>query len=417
MIKKLKYKFVLINMILVTTIVVVIFVSVYAATQQRLVRDSMATLQRTIMDDVRGEPHKKDIFEPKNDPGFTSIATFVVSLDENNNIVNAHGPLYDLSDQETLKEIVRICLINDNDAGTITAVDTNLRYFRQYTVTGTKIAFMDRRVELSTLSSLVITSVLVGTGSLGVFFLISLFLGKWALRPVEKAWEQQRQFVADASHELKTPLTVILANAGIVLSHRQSKVQDQAKWIEYIQTEATRMNTLVDNLLLLARTDDAKSNIILSRLNLSDRIYGALLPFEPVAFEQNKNLIANIDPNLYVKGDENKLNQLLVILLDNAIKYSDEQGTITVSLTETKERKVVLSVTNTGTPIPQDQIEHIFDRFYRVDESRSREQGGYGLGLAIAQSIAQRHNAVIDVQSSPAFGTTFSVIFQGVASA
>ncbi len=417
MIKTLKYKFVLINMILITTILGIIFITVYVSTQQRLVRDSMGTLQHTIMEDDHGEPPKKEIIVPKKEPDFMPIATFVVNLDEKNNVINAHGPLYDLSDQETLNQIVQICLASNKNVGTITLANSNLRYLRQSTETGTKIAFADRNIEKSTLSSLIMTSIFAGIGSLGVFFVISMFLGKWALRPVEKAWEQQKQFVADASHELKTPLTVILANAGIVLSHRQSTVQDQAKWIEYIQTEAIRMNTLVDNLLFLAKTDDAKSNLILSRLNLSDTVYGALLPFESIIFEQEKNLDTNINPNLYVNGDENKLNQLLVILLDNAIKYSDERGTISVNLNETAEHKVVLSVSNTGAHIPQDQLEHIFDRFYRVDESRAREQGGYGLGLAIAEGIALTHNARIAVQSSEGSGTTFSVIFNSMLSA
>ncbi len=417
MIYKLKYKFVLINMTLVTIILLIIFVSVYVSTQQRLVGDSMAVLQRTIMQDNHGQPPKKDLIGPKRDPEFMPIATFMVTLDQNNHIVNAHGPLYDLSDQETLKEIINICLADKNDAGTIKVADGNLRYLRRNIENGTNIAFMDRNVELSTLSSLIMTSILLGVLSLVVFFLISLFLAKWALRPVEKAWEQQRQFVADASHELKTPLTVILAIAGIVLANRQSTVEDQSKWIEYIQTEATRMNTLVDNLLYLAKTDDAEYNIILSRLNLSDTVYGAILPFESLVFEQNKNLVTNIKPDLYVDGDETRLNQLLAILLDNAIKYADDRGTISVNLQETNDHKVVLSVTNTGSYIPQDKIEHIFDRFYRVDESRAREQGGYGLGLAIAQSIALTHNAGIDVQSSEGTGTTFSVIFYRAAAA
>jgi len=415
MIKKLKYKFILINMILITIVLGSIFITVYVSTQQRLVRDNMEALQNAIMEDRRGGEFHKPIFGAKDDPGFMHIPTFVVSLDENNNIIDARGALYDLSDQEAINTIVQECLASEKDSGII--ADADLRYLRQSSEMGTKIAFVDRKMEIRTLSSLILTSVAVGTGSLIVFFFISLFLAKWALRPVEKAWEQQQQFVADASHELRTPLTVILANAGIVLSHRDSTVQDQSKWIEYIQTEATRMNTLVDNLLFLARTDDAKNKIIPMRINLSDAVYGELLPFESVIYEQEKEMETQIAPDLYVNGDENKLKQLVAILLDNAIKYSDERGKISVSLKESPERKVVLSVANTGTPIPADQIDSIFDRFYRADESRSREQGGYGLGLSIAQSIALMHNAKISVQSAKDSGTVFSVIFSGVSPA
>jgi signal transduction histidine kinase len=255
------------------------------------------------------------------------------------------------------------------------------------------------------------TSLLVGICSLGVFFIISLFLGKWALRPVERAWEQQKQFVADASHELKTPLTVILANASIVLSHMKSTVQDQAKWIEYIQTEAIRMTTLVDNLLFLAKTDDNKTNTILNRINISDIVFGALLPFESVAFEQDKKLVMEITPDLYINGDEGKIQQLIGILVDNAFKYSDENGTIKVNLTDNTDNKIKLSVTNSGAFIPQDQVDHIFERFFRVDKSRVRQQGGYGLGLSIAESIVKMHKAKIFVQSTRETGTNFTIVF------
>ncbi|MEN6460713.1 MAG: ATP-binding protein [Syntrophomonas sp.] len=413
MIKRLKYKFVLINMVLITMVLMAIFIAVYASTQQRLVRDSMDILQRTLMEENHDQPIRRELAGPKKEPGFTPAPTFVVTLDANNNIVSAQGNLFDLSNQESLKAIVKQCLANDKSSGIISG--ENLRYLKQVTGTRTKIAFMDRSMESNTLSTLIITSILVGVVSLGVFFLISLFLGGWALRPVEKAWAQQRKFVADASHELRTPLSVILANAGIVLSHPQSTIQDQAKWIEYIQMEANRMNVLVENLLFLARSDDAPSSIVLSRLNLSETVYGAILPFESVVFEQEKELEINIAPEIYVNGNEDKLRQLLAILLDNAIKYSHDKGKITVSIQKTSEHQAVLSVINRGVPIPHDQIEHIFDRFYRVDESRAREQGGYGLGLAIAQSIVLMHNAEITVKSSEESGTIFAVTFNSLA--
>lgn len=414
MIKKLKYKFVFINMILITIVLVSIFITVYVSTQQRLVRDSIETLQHALMEDQNAGAVSNEILGPGKKPGFTPVPTFVVSLDEDSNIIDAHGALYDLSDQEALNEIVKSCLANEKDSGII--ADAGLRYLRQSSGTETKIAFVDRNMETSTLSSLVLTSVSVGAGSLIVFFIISLFLGGWALRPVEKAWGQQKKFVADASHELRTPLSVILANTGIVLSHKDSTVQEQAKWIEYIQAEATRMNSLVNDLLFLAGTDDARNKIITSPVNLSDAVYGELLPFEPVIYEQEKEMEVFITPDLYVKGDESRLKQLTAILVDNAIKYSDERGKISVTLKEGPEHKVVLSVTNTGSPIPADQTENIFDRFYRADEARSRETGGYGLGLSIAQSIVLMHDARITVQSSADAGTTFSVLFSGVSS-
>lgn len=414
MIKKLKYKFVLINMLLIAIVLIGIFIAFYASTQQRLVRDSMDMLERTLMRENHEPPVRRELAgPPKNEPGFTPAPAFVVVLDAEDNIIFTQGELFDLSDQQYLKTIVEQCLADDKNSGTISG--ESLRYLKQKTASGTKIAFVDRSMEINTLSTLIITSLLVGILSLAVFFLISLYLGGWALRPVEKAWAQQKKFVADASHELRTPLTVILANIDIVQSQPQSLVRDQAKWLEYIQMEAQRMNVLIENLLFLARTDDAQSHIVMSCLNLSETVYGAILPFESVAFEQEKELETNIAAEVYVNGDENKLKQLVGILVDNALKYSLEKGKITVNLEETGEHKAILSVINRGIPIPHDQIEHIFDRFYRVDESRSREQGGYGLGLAIAQSIAMMHNAEITVKSSEDSGTIFSVVFSSLA--
>lgn len=411
MIKKLKFKFVLTNMLLVSLVLLVTFIVVYESTRERLERESISLLQRTVSQGDMNVPLKEELGPSLQNSDFKPMPTFTVTLDAGENITEAKGALFDLSDREALNEIVALCLKSDSDSGII--ADENLRYLKQGISSGTRIAFVDRSFETGTLSSLLKTSILVGTGSLAAFFLISLFLARLALRPAAKAWEQQKQFVADASHELKTPLTVILANTGILLSHKEQTVGEQAKWIEYIQTEAARMSTLVENLLFLAKTDDVKSRPVLTRVNISDLVWNSILPFESVAFEQNKNLESDIEPDLFINGDEYRLKQLVGILLDNGCKYANDKGTITVKLSENSEHRVVLAVNNTGSTIPRDQVEHIFERFFRVDKSRARQQGGYGLGLAIADSIVKMHQARISVQSTPEAGTTFAVTFPG----
>lgn len=288
--------------------------------------------------------------------------------------------------------------------------DLNLRFLRRDFGGEIKIAFADRTNELDSMQSLFLISLVVGGGGLVAFFFISLFLSGWALRPAEKAWEQQRQFVADASHELKMPLTVILANAGILLAHRQDTIQQQLKWVENTQVEATRMKKLVDDLLFLAKSDDASIPLVQSKLNFSDTVWSCLLPLESMAFEQGVVINTNIEPDLDVTGDAAQLRQLVLILLDNACKYAGKKGTVTVTLTR-EQKKVCLKVNNTGTVIPALDLSHIFKRFYRVDKSRAREQGGYGLGLAIAQKIAGNHQAKITAESKEAQGTTFIVHF------
>jgi two-component system sensor histidine kinase CiaH len=273
----------------------------------------------------------------------------------------------------------------------------------------TEIAFYDLTSEKNIMYNLILTFSLVGLASLAAFFVISLYLAKWALKPVEKSWEQQRQFIADASHELKTPLTVILANIDVLLAHKTETIQSQLKWLDYIKTEASRMIVLVNDLLFLAKSDQSKDTIISSSVDFSDLVLSCVLPFESVAYEQGKNLQIDVKPNITLLGDKGKLTQLIAILLDNAFKYSDEKGTIKVVLKK-KQEKTILEITNSGEPIPAKHIPYLFERFYRADESRSRSCGGYGLGLAIAQNIANIHHGKILVKSTKQDGTTFSVI-------
>ena len=272
----------------------------------------------------------------------------------------------------------------------------------------TQIAFCDRSWEQASLWRLVINSLLIGAGALVVFFLISLFLSHLALKPVEEAWRQQRQFVADASHELKTPLTVILANTGIVEGHSGDTVASQAKWISYIREEAQRMKGLVEDMLFLARHDDARQPAKFQPCSLSDLVTGCVLRFESVAFEAGVELESDIQPGLTLQGDADCLERLVMILLDNGVKYAGEPGRVERTLRRRQERPV-LAVTNTGPPIPPEHLEHLFQRFYRVDGSRSRKEGGYGLGLAIAQTIVQDHRGQIEVTSGERKGTCFTV--------
>ncbi len=231
------------------------------------------------------------------------------------------------------------------------------------------------------------------------------------LGPVKEAWRSQKQFVADASHELKTPITVILANAGILLGHKDSTIREQQKWVEYISAEAGRMKELVENMLFLTRSDTEGNHTVRSSVNLSDVVVSCLLVFESVAFESGLKLNGEVAPELYVNGNEGELKQLVMILLDNACKYTEEKGSVTVIL-ERSQDKVRLSVNNTGDGIRPEDLPHLFERFYRADKSRARNQGGYGLGLAIARQIVVNHKGKITVESNPKNGTTFRVQLQ-----
>jgi len=410
MIRKLKLKFVAINMILITIILIITFITLYAATSKRIIFENTEMMRRLLehKSSFNFPKRERGGLKPKQD-GPPPINIFYVEIDSSNNIKNIVGESNIVSDETILEKIINISLNSTKESGVI--YGENLRFLKQNTDTGITIIFADRNNEIKVLYSIIKVSMLVGFFSLIIFFAISVFLANWILKPTEKSWQQQKQFLADASHELKTPLTVILTNADIVLSHKKDTVANQSKWVEHIQTEAKRMSTLINELLFLAKNEDTKTNVIFSVLNFSDIVWNSLLPFESVIYEQGKFLESKIQSDIMIYGEKNKLSQLIVILLDNACKYSNENTTIEISLSENQD-KIKLSVTDVGNTISQNDIEHIFERFYRVDKSRSRENGGYGLGLSIAQSIVNIHNGKISVQSGQS--TTFTVIFPSI---
>lgn len=243
----------------------------------------------------------------------------------------------------------------------------------------------------------------------------STLLARLVTRPVERAWEQQRRFVADASHELKTPLTVIIASNDILKGRPDLTVGEQMRWIEGTAAEATRMRGLIEDMLTLAR--DEESNARESRqddeeLDLSALVGQASLAFDAVAFEAGVEVREDIAPGLGVRGDRASLERLVKTLLDNAVKYAGAGGVVQVRLVAGHKGRPVLTVNNTGPAIPKQELPHVFDRFWRSDAARTHKSGGgYGLGLAIAKSIAESHGARISVTSTEQEGTTFTVAF------
>lgn len=239
-------------------------------------------------------------------------------------------------------------------------------------------------------------------------FGLSFFLARMSLRPVEHAFSEQQRFVQDASHELKTPLTVILANLSILKSHPTATIHEEVLWIQNTETEARRMQELTERLLFLAKADTKKLPPRSEVLSLSTLVESASLPFTALAFERKLSLALDIAPALSVRGDAQTLAQLLAILLDNALKYAAPGTEVTVRLCRQKKH-ALLSVHNNGELIPADALPRLFDRFFRVDKSRARAAGGYGLGLSIAKTIANAHGGDIRAESTAEHGTVFTV--------
>ncbi len=238
---------------------------------------------------------------------------------------------------------------------------------------------------------------------------ISKYLIDKALEPVEHTWKDQKQFIADASHELKTPLTVILANLKILKKYDNYE-NDQIKWIENTELETKRMKDLVEEMLFLAKKDANNMNFNLEKVNFSELVEEVALTFESIAFENDLNIVfKKMTEDLLIHGDKNQLKRLAIILMDNACKYSKPHNDIDIKLYE-KEKRIIFSVTSIGPPIDENCANKIFERFVRESKSRSRNsEGGYGLGLAIAKTIVENHNGKIYWKNYENKGNTFIV--------
>ena len=393
MIRKLQIKFVAMCMVLVTAVLAVVFVAVFLSAKQNIEVISHQVLERVMQDDT---PSSRPDLGPNRDGEEVLLPYFTVNLWDYNGVYRAlvtGGTYANLQDTAELEAILSDCLQQGQPEGTIHSY--GLRYMRQDYGLYQRLAFVDMSMEQATLQELMGSYLQIGLAALVLLLGVSILLARWATRPVARAWQQQRQFLSDASHELKTPLTVILSNAELL----EAAPLDArpARWADNIHSEAKQMKSLVEKMLTLARADNAVHTAVMAETSLSDLATDCVLAFEPVAFEAGKPLESDIAPDVTVTGDADKLRQLVGVLLDNAIKYGQAGGTITLTLRRT-DRQARLLVSNPGTPIPPDQLSRLFERFYRADASRG-EQSGFGLGLPIAAAIAAEHKGTLKAES------------------
>ncbi len=338
---------------------------------------------------------------------------FTIITDANGNILSAGCNQSDVSvDGEMLTNSTKYAIEAKKDSGNVKGY--SLRFLRRDFKGGYKIALADRSQEQSNLYFQIRMYLFGSLVLLVIAFIIIWFMSDRAIAPVSKSIQDQKRFIADASHELKTPVTVILANTDILESDPSKTIGERKKWIDSTKSEANRMTNLVNEMLYLARADAGITpQLNFQKVNLSDIVDDCVLTCESLAYENHVHLQAKIANNVFIVGDEGKLKQIIMVLIENAMKYVDKGGSIMVSLHAFPvQRAVKVSVVNSGTPIPAEKIPHLFDRFYRADEARTREKGGYGLGLSIAQNMVQLHHGTIGVDYSDAQrGTCFSVRF------
>ena len=386
MLKKLRRRFVIVIMVLVSLTFAGIFGLLYCFTKANLEEESIAMMKTVASNPFR--PGRISIHSNE-----VRLPYFMIKVEANREITTVVDGNFDLSDGEFLKTL--LAAVEEGGGETGTVPQYNLRYLRVRTPLSQTLVFTDMTFEQSTLLNLARTCALLTALGLGIFLAIAIFLARWMVQPVEQAWQQQRQFVADASHELKTPLTVITTNAELL---QMPEDEDSARrCADSILTMSRQMRLLVERLLELARTDSAQNKLTLEEVDLSALTEDGVLPFEAVFFEAGLTLATAIEPGITATGSRQYLGQLLDILLDNARKYA-LGGEVRVELNRVHRHRCRLVVSNQAPPMDREELQAMFKRFYRGDPARSRD-GSFGLGLSIAENIVSSHSGKIWAES------------------
>lgn len=410
MIKKTQYKFIAITLGAISLVLVLILGILNFCVYLAIIinADNNIDLIQQRRGFIYNEQNIVDSFDDEPDDSFlqgintTGTASYIYVRIHNNN----HQPPFITTNMNNIYTADEIYSIAEK----LTNSDIDKGFFREmrYEITRndlyTVVTIIDIKNDISLLYNLFRISVTIVVSSLIFVFIFSYFLSRWAIRPVKEAFEKQRRFISDASHELKTPLTVISANADVL----EAEIGEN-KWLDNIKNQSQIMSDLVFDLLDLAKMDETSQDMVFAEFDLSSIILSKTLEFECTAFECGKTFEQNITEGIIYRGNEDSIKHLVTILIDNAIKHSNENGIVRVTLT-TSGNKKIFQVYNTGNGIKNSEKDKIFNRFYRSDESRSKVTGGYGLGLSIAKAITDAHKGIITVDGEENKWISFTVI-------
>ncbi|MDO4797266.1 MAG: HAMP domain-containing sensor histidine kinase [Coriobacteriales bacterium] len=411
MLKSLRRKFVAIIMTLVGIVLISVLGGSYVSSWQAQRELVYEALERNLVGSVYDFPRMgTHMMGDREDQGRANVLILAIDLDSEGMVLATNNaPI--IVDSSALADLLGSIL--KSDADTMWNESNHVAWMRQQRSSGSwRVVIADTSAVDVSLSTLAARDVAIIVLAMAVLLVISIFLSTWVLKPVEAAWDQQRQFIADASHELKTPLAVIIANTQI-LEADKGIPSESMRWIQSTADESAHMKSLVEELLELARTDEttagAKDVMRSESVDFSAMVENAALEFDAIAFERGSLIEQDIDQDVCVQGDPEWLARLCKILIDNACKYSAPGSPVRVELHK-EPKRCALSVNNHGNVIDPADLPHVFDRFYRTDKARSRDAhtGGFGLGLAIAKGICTSHGGTISATSDEATGTTFT---------
>lgn len=434
MFRQLKNRFLLLNLVIISLTMLAAFVTIYAITYRDVQHDIGMELRKmadAYRHDIDGPPRggrgigqqlpfpggpmdgapmqdmpAGDDPMAKGGPESRSVS-FMLQTDSEGNLT-ARESRFEMDDEFFALALDEV-QASGKDSGQFSLGGTDWAYSSQPASAGGQLfVFLDVTARQGILTKLIYTFSAVALVMLIIIYFISRFFANRAIAPVKEAFEKQKQFIADASHELKTPLAVIRTNTDVLLANRDETVGSQAKWLGYIKQETERMNKLTSDLLYLTEMEGARSSMLFAKFDLSEAVETIILTMEAVIYEKQLQLSYEIEPELIVTGNREQIKQVVIILLDNAVKYANAKGSVTISLKK-QHQDAVLSVANTGDGIAPEHLSRIFDRFYRTDASRSRKQGGYGLGLAIAKSIVEQHKGKLYARSAVGESAVFDM--------
>lgn len=412
MIRKLRHKMIFASMLSLLVVLAVIFSVAGVLNYRKIVTDANRVLDILVENDgkfpIEERPGNDLPFDDKPrkfDRRFSAELPyesryFSVFFATDESIISVNTGKIATENTQTAVEYARTVIRSGKERG----FSDDYRY-AVYTVKDeTHIVFLDCGREMSAFRSFLLTSGTVSAAGLAAVLLLLFFLSARIVKPFSENYEKQKQFITDAGHELKTPLTIIDADAEVL----EMEIGEN-EWLSDIQTQTKRLTELTNNLIQLSRAEE-QPQIEKIEFPLSDLAEETLDGFRTLAKTQNKRLSAHIQPMLSMNGDQKAIRQLMSILMDNAVKYSDDGGKI--EFTVEKQKNVIrLSVFNTAEYVSKESLPHLFDRFYRADKSRSSKTGGYGLGLSIAAAIAAAHKGKIAAATNDERSILITVTF------